>query len=267
MSASFLATWTQLRRPAMLYGTYGALAALGALITSVIFLNAQSTPGEPGGAGPDRLRVTLQSLSQAGGLLEGLGNATSILGVVAVCVAAAAIAGQYSTGTLRNLLIRRPNRLRLLAGIWAGVTTFVLGAVLVAAVVSAAAALLLAGVRDIDTTAWFSADGWSTSARTIGLSLLATAGYATIGAVLGSLLRASVPAVAIAVAWLLPLEGILSGVIDGSDRWLPGRLLGAIATDGAGSVTLTAALLTVGVYLLAAGTLTGALFARRDVTA
>ncbi len=48
---------------------------------------------------------------------------------------------------------------------------------------------------------------------------------------------------------------------------LPGQLLSAVGSDGTPAVTLTAALVTVGRYLLVSSVAAAASFVRRDVTA
>jgi ABC-type transport system involved in multi-copper enzyme maturation permease subunit len=271
MFPAFLASWTKLRRPALLWGTYGALAILSALITTLIFMNAgqtavTATQGGPGGP-PGQGTTTLATLAGSNGLLTGLSSSVMLIGVVALCVAASQIAGEYSQGTLRNLLIRRPQRLELLGGTWAALVTFMAGAVAVAAVTSGVVALIAAQARGIDTTAWFGSDGVTTSLNTLGEVALAIAGYTTLGAALGSILRAPVVAVAVAIGWLLPIEQILSSVIDGSSRWLPGSLLTAVASGGTATVAFGAALMTTVAYLAVAMGTAGFLFKRRDVTA
>ena len=267
MTGTFLATWITLRRRTLLWGTYATTAALLALFTAVIFLNtsdsaATTQEGAPPGAG-----VTRADLVASGGLLQGLTSGATFVGVIALSVAAAAVAGQYTTGTLRNLLIRQPRRLRLLAGTWAALATFVVGAVLLAAVVAALVAVALAGPRDVDTSAWFTADAWGEHLRSVGQVALSGLGFATLGAALGVLLRTSVLAVSLGLAWLLPVETILSGTIDDADRWLPGQLLAAVASGGTATVSLAAALTTVVAYVVVAAGAAGTSFVRRDVTA
>jgi ABC-2 type transport system permease protein len=268
MNRMFLATWIKLRRRALLWGTYGAAALVSALITSVVFLTAgdASSAAAPGPQGPGQ-GVTGAALEASDGLLQGLSSGVTVFGVIALCVAVATFAGEYTSGTLRNLLIRAPNRLRLLTGTWAAVVSFTLGAVLLSAVVAGAFAVTLAGSQQIATGAWFTAAGLADSARTLGQVALAAVGYATLGSAIGVLVRTSVPAIAFSVAWLLPIEGILSASVDGSDRWLPGQLLAAVASNGTATITLTAALVTVTGYLLVAMGAAGTSFVRRDVTA
>ena len=273
MYPAFLASWTKLRRPALLWGTYGALAVLSALITTLIFVNAGDPAGASRGVGPrgggppGQAATSLVSLAESSGLLIGLSSSVMLIGVVALCVAASQMAGEYTQGTLRTLLIRRPQRLQLLGGTWAALVTFMTGAVAVAAVASGATAVVAAQARGVDTTAWFGGDGLTSSLQTFGESVLAIAGYTTLGAALGSILRAPVVAVAVAIGWLLPIEGILGSVLDGSQRWLPGSLLTAIASGGTATTALGAALVTTAAYLAVAMGAAGVLFQRRDVTA
>lgn len=267
MYGSFLAAWTKLRRPALLWGTYAATAAVTALVTTLTFVFAEATPAATDGPPRPGGGATVESLSQASGLLAGLSGGVSLFGIIALCVAAAAVAGEYTTGTLRNMLIRQPHRSRWLAGTWAAIVTFTVGSVLVAAVVAAGLASALASGQGVDTATWFTADGLTDSLRTVGEVALAAAGYATLGGALGILMRASIPAVAVGFGWLFLVETIIAGTVDGSARWLPGQLLSAIASNGTAEVTLAAALVTAGGYLLVSAGAAATSFVRRDVTA
>jgi ABC-2 type transport system permease protein len=267
MFPAFLSSWTKLRRPALLWGTYGALASVSALITTLIFVNAGSTTPGARPDGPPGTGVSLAALTESSGLLSGLSASVFLIGIVALCVAAAQMAGEYTQGTLRTLLIRRPQRLQLLSGTWAALVTFMIGAIAAAAFGAAATALIAAQARGIDTSAWFSGDGLTSSLVTLGQASLAIVGYTTLGAALGSILRAPIVAVAVGIGWLVAFEGILGAVVDGADRWLPGSLLTAIATGGTPKIALAAAVVTVAAYLVVAMGAAGALFQRRDVTA
>ncbi|MGL4172965.1 MAG: ABC transporter permease [Actinomycetota bacterium] len=267
----FRGTWTSLRRPGLLFGTYGAVAVVAALITSLTFVSAdgggprgRGEGGPPGGPGTGS---TVESLSEATGLLQGYQSSVQVLGVVALCVAAAVFAGLYSQGTLRNLLIRQPSRWRLLTGTWAAIVTFMGGAVLTAAVVAAGFAIMLAGGQGIETDAWFSSEGAAAAWQALWQVAVAIAGYSTLGSALGVLMRASIPAVALGFGWLFALETIITGTVDGSDRWLPGQVLSAVASNGTAEVTFAAALVTAISYLVVSATAAGTSFIRRDVTA
>ncbi len=264
MIGSFLSVWTKLRRRALIGGVYAGAATVAALITSIVFANTLPTDGPR--FGPTQ-GVPMEQLAGSGGLLAGLASAAGVLGVLALSVAAGTLAGDHAGGTLRNLLIRQPRRLRLLAGQWVGLVTFSVGAVLVAALSAALTAVAMSGSQGIDASVWFTVDGWQASLRTLAEVAGATAGYATLGAALGVLLRAPVTAVAIGFAWLLPLENILANTVDGAARWLPGQLLAAIARDGTAQIALGTAVTTLLAYLFVAAGAAATAFARRDVTA
>ncbi|MEV4416662.1 hypothetical protein [Catellatospora sp. NPDC049609] len=266
MIGSLLAAWTKLRRPALLWGVYAATILVTVLVTTLTFSLADggAPAGPPGAPGTGE---TLASLAEPTGLLRGLSGSVSVFGIIALCVAASATAGEYTTGTLRNLLIRQPRRVRLLAGTWAAVALFTLGGVLAATAVGAPMAAVLAGGLNIDTTAWYTADGLATSARTLGQVMLAAAGYATLGTALGVLTRAPIPAVALGFGWLFLVETIIVGTVDGSSRWLPGQLLSAVASHGTAEVGFAAALVTAAGYLVVAAAAATVSFARRDITA
>ena len=55
-------------------------------------------------------RVTFAVLEQPNGLVHGIVDVSSLIGIVALCLFAGAFATEYSQGTLRNLLVREPRR-------------------------------------------------------------------------------------------------------------------------------------------------------------
>jgi ABC-2 type transport system permease protein len=268
MTGIFLATWIKLRRPALLAGTYLTVAAMTTLFTALTITSSQALPGSAGDPGPAQgPGVSLTDLAAAGGAVEGLSNVVPLLGVVALCVAAAQIGGEHTLGTLRNLLVRQPGRIRLLAGTWAAVVVFTAGAVLAAAIASIVTSFVFAPGEGIDTVAWTSGDGLNASAESIALVLAAAVGYATIGVVLGLVLRSAVSAIAVGVGWLLVVELVLSTVLDGASRWLPGQLLSAVAAGGTADVALGAAGWTTSAFLVVISVAAAVLFSRRDVAA
>lgn len=250
-----------LRRPALLFGTYAAVAVVTALVTALTFATAG---GNSSGAGPSAQGATVGDLESATGALSGLSSGVSILGVIALCVAAAHVAGMFSSGTIRNVLVRSPGRVVLVLGKAAAVSLFLLGAVVVATVSAVLAAYICAPIADVDTSAW----GTSVAAIVAegGQVALAVVGYGLIGTCLGLAVRASVPAIAIGIGWLLPIETLVSVGVDGSDRWLPGQLLSTVASGGTDEVALGAALLTLTGYLVVGLGYSTTRFARGDVT-
>jgi ABC-type transport system involved in multi-copper enzyme maturation permease subunit len=185
--------------------------------------------------------------------------------VVTLAVWAISVASEYSQGTLRNLLVRQPRRLRLLAGKLLALASFTAGALVVAGVAATAVALLLAPTRGIPTSAWFSADGLAALCSGFANLLLATWGWGLLGALLALLLRSPAAAVGAGVAYALPFELVLTTAWASGARWLPGQLLGTLADGGSAAVSYgrAAALLAVYGALVVAAAAT--LFTRRDV--
>lgn len=251
-----------LRRRALLWGAYGAVGLITALITVVTFATASGTGALP--AGPGAQGASVADLQSSTGMLSGLSSAVSILGVIALCVAAAHLAGMFASGTIRNSLVRSPGRVTLVAGKAAALSIFLLGAVLVATLAGLVSAYASAPMADIDTSAWTSSPG--DLIEGVGYVALAVLGYGLIGTCLGLAVRTPVPAVAIGIGWLLPIETILRGTVDGSARWLPGQLLSAVASGGTDDVALGMALVTLTAYLVIALTASTIWFVRRDVT-
>ena len=74
-------------------------------------------------------------------------------------------------------------------------------------------------------------------------------------------------AIAGGLVYALVVENLLNATISGSNRWLPGQLIDAIARGGTSTVSYTSALLLVGAYLVVALGVAGTLFRKRDVAA
>lgn len=258
--AAFRSEWVKLRRPTLLFGTFIGLAAAASLFSILIFSQARHA-----GSGGDL--PSLEELAQPNGLIHGLSRATVLLGIVAFGLAAAQIAIEYTLGTLRQLLVRQPRRAVLLAGKYLAVISFLVAAVLFAAMASGLTSVVMAHARGVDTAAWSSGTGIHDLTQALGNVTLAVIGFATLGMVVGLVLRSSVAAVIVGFAYLLPFESIIGVIMKGTDRWLPGELLTIIAQGGTPTVSYTTAIATVTTYLVLAATGAVILFTRRDVTA
>jgi ABC-type transport system involved in multi-copper enzyme maturation permease subunit len=258
--AAFRSEWLKLRRPTLLFGTFVGLAVAASLFSALVFSQAQHA----GGRGD---LPSLEQLAQPNGLIHGLSRAVVLLGIVAFGIAATQIASEYTYGTLRQLLVRQPRRQVVLVGKYLAVVTFLVAAVAFAAIVSGLVSELMAHTRGVDTTAWTSATGLDDLGSALGELLLAVVGFATLGMIVGLFLRSSVAAVIVGFAYLLPAEGIIGVVLHGSEPWLPGQLLVAVAQGGTTSVTFGVAALRSLVYLAVGAAAAMVWFAKRDVTA
>lgn len=188
------------------------------------------------------------------------------LGVIAIVVVAWKVAGEFGNGTIRNLLIRQPNRVKLLSGKLLALWTFVGIAVIAAVAVSVGAAIVLAPAYDISTSAWFTATGLGAVASATTNLLIAVAGYAAIGALLGIVVQSAAPAIGIALAWLLPVESLLARFGESVGDYLPGQAFSDLAAGGTQLGFALALTVTLGFVLV--GTVGAmALFRSRDITA
>jgi ABC-2 type transport system permease protein len=257
--AAFRSEWVKLKRPNLLAGTYAGLAVAASFFAVLLFAQAPATGG---GDLP-----SLAQLAQPNGLIHGVNRASVLLGVVAFGIAATQIASEYSLGTLRQLLVRQPRRVVLLAGKFLAVLVFMLGAVVFASLVATVAAFVMAHARHVPTGAWTSGAGTADLTRALGELLLATVGFTVFGLVVGLLFRSSVIAIIIGFAYLLPFEAVVTRIVPGTASWLPGQLLQAIATGGQEGAGFAHALVLSAVYLVVAGVLATLMFVRRDVTA
>ena len=146
-----------------------------------------STAGVP--VGDRRRRAGLrsagrrsQSLGQAGGATEAFAIGVSFAGILVLVLFIANVAGEFSQGTFRTLLMRQPRRVALLAGKMAALLAF-------AAVVLAVAELLtvVASSRDRPDArtsrrpSWFGLDALGEAASDYATALFGVAAWASLG--------------------------------------------------------------------------------------
>jgi ABC-2 type transport system permease protein len=270
MWGAYLSEWVKLRRRSMLLWGFGGGLFFPVLAT--IFTIERAVKSFQCGAGGLRncvqhLRghVLIAVLEQPNGLVHGVVDVSSLIGIVSLILFAAAFATEYSQGTLRNLLVREPRRLRLLSGKYLALVVFIAIVVLIAVGAAVAVAFILAPGKGISTAAWTSNTGLSDLGQAVLHAFLAAAIYGLFGAALGVILRSPGVAIGVAIAWIIPIEAIIVGAIwSTGDRWLPGQLLDALAHGGNSDSSYSHSLVILALYsvLVAAGTLT--LFSRRD---
>jgi ABC-2 type transport system permease protein len=109
-------------------------------------------------------------------------------------------------GTVRVLLTRQPRRARLPAGKLLALLAFVAALLLAAELLSAAAAIALAHVRDVSTAAWFTTDGLGRLAGDYANAVLTATVFGAVGISLGVFTRSTPIALGIGLAWLGPLS-------------------------------------------------------------
>jgi len=237
------------------------MIAVACLVTVLTF----STAGRTAASGPAGGSTPLSQLAQSGGSVNGLEGSLTILGVIAFAIAASQMAMEYGHGTLRNLLVRQPRRIVFLVGKFLAVSTFMIGAVALATVGAIVVAFAMAHSRGIPIDQWTMLSGL----RAMGTGFIdvafATVGYALLGMTLGIVMRSSVAAVAIGIAYLLPVEQILASTVTSTAGYLPGQLLSAVAQGGTSTIGYAHSLVGTLFYGAIAAGVGITLFVRRDV--
>jgi ABC-2 type transport system ATP-binding protein len=256
----FVSELMKLRRPVLLLSGGAVLFGFTALVT---VLGLERVTG--GSLGQFLRPIVVAELSRPGGLVLGLKRGGPLMGIVVLGIFAAAFGAEYSTGALRNLLVREPRRLEFLGGKYLALLVFGAAVVLATAIVSVAVAFAFAPSRGISTSAWSSAAGMSAVWTAIWHLILAALGFGTLGAALAVILRSPVAALAVGVAWILPAESILAAAWADGQYWLPGQLLQNLAAGGSASVPIGRTLITLAVYWVIVLVGTSVLFVRRDI--
>lgn len=261
MIRTALAEIRKLRRPTLFLGTLFAVVGVTALVTSLLYLLID----RPGGNAERGTLISRPMLSAAHGVTLGFSSSAGLLGLVALCVFAAQTAQEYTYGTLRNLLVRQPSRMKILGGKLMAMSLFQLIIVVVSGAVSIVISFLLAPSAKVSTTAWHSGEARSAIIHTAANVFLSAIAYGLFGMILGLLLRSPISSISIGVLWLLIVEGILGTVWSTANKWLPGAQFSNVAQGGSVEITYTYSLIATGIYLVIGGGLAAILFKRRDV--
>ena len=256
-----LAEWRKLRRPTLFLGTVGAALFFTALTTTFLYLMIDS---EQGNADRGR-RVGREILNLAGGSVYGFASVGGLLGIIALCVFAAQTAQEYTYGTLRNLLVRQPGRIRILIGKLISMKIFALILVAIAAVVSISLSYLLSDRAKVSTDLLFTSDGIHEIGKTLLNVTISVVYFGIVGMILGLLLRSPISAISIGVLWILIIENLLGAVKPVFLDWMPGSQLTTIAQGGTPDISYSHALTLGTTYVVIGAIVAAVLFSRRDV--
>jgi ABC-type transport system involved in multi-copper enzyme maturation permease subunit len=251
----------KLRRPTLFFGTMGAALFFTGLITSFIYLMIDS----PRGNGDRGRTIGREVLQLASGSINGFASVGGFLGIIALCVFAAQTAQEYTYGTLRNLLVRQPGRMKILIGKLISMVIFALIMISIAAIVSVAISYILAPGAKVNTDLWLTSAGYQAIFTTFVNVTVSVTAFGIVGMVLGLLLRSPISAISLGVLWLLIVENLLIAVKSSLQSWLPGAQLDAIASGGTLDLTYKHALTVGGIYVAVGATIASVLFVRRDV--
>jgi ABC-2 type transport system permease protein len=263
MIAMFNAELLKLRRRRVAVAVAITTTAFAAIAAAGVFLSAT----EAGAPGAPQRGATLQSLAQAGGATEAFAIGASFAGILVLVLFIANVAGEFSQGTFRTLLMRQPRRIALLAGKLAALLAFVAIVLLAAEVLTVAASLAIAPTQDVATSSWFTFDGLGQAAGDYATALAALSAWACLGTALAIFVRSIPVALAIGIVWSGPFEHLLEDAWASAGQWFPGLLLESLASGSTDEVSLARALVLVGLYVAAAVAAAAVVFARRDVSA
>ncbi len=264
MINAFRSELVKLRRPSAIIGYAGAAIAVTTLMTVVSVANADN-PDARGPGSSDS--PTLEQLAEPGGYLAGFEAASSFLGIIALALFASAIAAEFSTGTIRALLVTNPRRRRLLAGKLAGLTAFMIAALTLASIGGALVAVLTSGAQDINSGAWATTDGLTEGVAIWANLIAATTAWGLFGALLAMASRSAAISIAAGVAYFLIGEHlILQSLWPSTADWLPAGSFAALADGGTATVSFASALALTAIYAAAAYVPTSLIFERRDIT-
>ena len=252
----------KLRRPSLSLSTMAAVTFITGLITSLLFLLVDSPTGNARGG----TRISRDVLQLPSGLSLSFSNAAGLLGIVALCVFAAQTAQEYTYGTLRNLLVRQPSRMKILLGKLISMKLFAVVMVTLSAILGIVLSYIFAGVKDVSTTAWGTTDAKTAALRTFINVLISTIGFGIFGMILGLLFRSPISAISLGVIWNLIIEGLLSVFVQSLTKYFPGQLLSVVASGGTTDISYKYALFTSFGILLTGLVIVAFLFKRRDVS-
>ena len=200
-------------------------------------------------------------------------HAQTLLIAIAIIVVAANVAAEWSQGTLRNLLVREPGRLRLLAGKMLALLLFVTISAALALLIGAGVALAAAQSHGISTTLWTSSAGVSDFFSFFGNVLLGLVGVSLLGMLIAVLTRSTGAAIGISLAYALVVEGLVEAVWPNGGQWFPVHLFGYLPgvaspmSYGAPPMGYNSDLIVSLLWMAGLIVVSGVLFRFRDVSA
>jgi ABC-type transport system involved in multi-copper enzyme maturation permease subunit len=257
----FKAELLKLRRRRVAVAVIVSALAFAAVASTAVFVSATDA-----GASPSQRGATVESLGQAGGATEAFAIGASFAGILVFVLFIANIAGEFSQGTFRTLLMRQPRRVGVLAGKMAALLVFAAVALALAELLTVVASTAIAPTQDVSTASWFGIDGLGAAAGDYATAMFGVAAWASLGMALAVFVRSIPVALGIGIVWSGPLEHLLEDGWAAASQWFPGLLLEALAAGGTADVSATRALVLVAVYVAAAVSAAAIVFSRRDIT-
>jgi len=216
------------RSEVLKFRRWSVLAGAGVMLVVSTFIAYLTFHQIASGATGSEMTDLIAAFHTPQGLFSIIGQARSLIVAIALVIVSANLAAEWTQGTLRNLLVREPHRLRWLAGKMLAVVFFVLLSMLLTLVISSTFILIVAKNQGIQTTAWTSAEGLRIFLAFFGNEVLCLIGVSALGMFIAVLTRSVVAAVGIALAYILAFEGIIAVVLPQVSQWFPGRVFNTI---------------------------------------
>ena len=252
-------------------------AVLAAIFGYVSQYLAYLTPAA--GVSAAQQQATLAAMLPSGVVGKEIPGYPLFGGVVALALGALTTGSEFGWGTWTTILVQNPARVRVVVGKLGALLVAVACQVLVGFGVAGIASLAIAVAQKQPVAAPAAGD----LVVGLGVAWLILMAWATLGAALATVLRSTALPLGIGFAYLL-VERLVASLADRSDvvaglaRLLPGTNAGSLATSilpprfgssASGLNSLVAgpvAAAVLAVYVVAAGALTCAVIARRDVS-
>ncbi|MFN0030095.1 MAG: ABC transporter permease [Acidimicrobiales bacterium] len=241
--------------------------ALSTLVFSTVSTISVFASVQPAGEPSRQEGATITALSGTGGGTEAFAIGASFGGFLVFVIIIALMAGEFSGGTFRAMLLRNPNRSAVIVGKLVALLLVAAAAMGVTELFSFVGSLLMAPTQDVSTSEWFTAASLRAAAGDFGNVMAGVTGWAVFGTTLAVLLRSTPLALGLGFAWAGPIENIIVDSWSTGYRVFPGQILGSLIRGGTVELGMGRALTTAAVYTAAALGATLLLVARRDVTA
>jgi ABC-2 type transport system permease protein len=243
------------------------VAAAGALLFSVVATLTVFGSATASGAPSRRSGTTLTALAGQGGGTEAFAVGASFVGFLVFVTFIALLAGEFSGGTFRALLLRDPHRLKLIVGKVVGALLVAAATVALAEAFTFAMSLAVAPDQDVATGDWFTLASVGAGLRDYATVLAGVAGWAVFGTTLAVIFRSAPLALGVGFAWAGPFENIVVDSWSAGYRWFPGQVLASLIRGGTVELGMSRAVLTAVLYTAVAAVASLFLVSRRDVTA
>jgi ABC-2 type transport system permease protein len=266
MVRAFLSELLKLRR-------WSVLASGAVMIVATAGVAYKTYHTITGGFTGPEVGPLIAALPTTRGLVTIIITTQALIIVVALTIVTANLAAEWSQGTLRNLLVREPGRLRLLSGKMLALMLFVAICVTLTLLVSAAFVLVSAQSHGLSTAAWSSPQGIRIFLSFFGNELLCFAGISLFGMLIAVLTRSTGAAIGIGLAYVLG-EGLLPAAWPEGAQWLPIRLFNYLVGSNVPAAVgpnppqgYPAALLAALLWMAAFVVVSAVVFRRQDISA